>query len=282
MEQRVAAGVNRVAGQVRRRIPTDGRLHRGLRRVRRVLPQERPAIDHPFSQVIYEFGRGCRDAAFVQVGANDGEQRDPLRHEIQTTSWHGLMIEPVPYVFDRLRRNYGGHDRITLVNAAVADEDGSRTLYYLPESDDDGLPQWYDALASFREDVLRKHVEFIPDIDERIASMDVPCRTFDSLCAEHALATVDVIQIDTEGFDWEVIKLIDLDRYRPTLLMFEHYHLSDDDKTASWRHLRAHGYEVYTDVMDALCLRVAPVGGASKRVRKVWREIGGDHRVEVP
>jgi hypothetical protein len=43
---------------------------------------------------------------FVQVGSNDADHGDPLRPFILTRRWSGIMIEPVPYVFERLRRNY--------------------------------------------------------------------------------------------------------------------------------------------------------------------------------
>jgi hypothetical protein len=98
-------------------------------------------------KLIREFAAAFPAAMFVEIGANDGEQHDHLRPMILARRWRGIMVEPVPYVFERLRTNYGGLDRVVLENVAVADEDGSRRFYHLAASADrvgEGLPQWYE------------------------------------------------------------------------------------------------------------------------------------------
>ena len=110
------------------------------------------------ADVISEFGRANPRASFVQVGSNDGTHLDPLREEIVARKWTGVMIEPVPYLFDRLRLSYSGAEGIRFLNAAISDHDGTQRLYYLPEDPDDStLPPWYDTLASFRKDVILRH-----------------------------------------------------------------------------------------------------------------------------
>ena len=47
------------------------------------------------------------------------------------------MVEPVPYVFERLRGNYAGVDRVTLENAAVGATDGDLPFYYLVDASDE-------------------------------------------------------------------------------------------------------------------------------------------------
>ena len=43
------------------------------------------------------------------------------------------MVEPVPYVFERLRDTYGDNERIALENAAVGVRDELATIYHLAE-----------------------------------------------------------------------------------------------------------------------------------------------------
>lgn len=285
MAAKAAGVVDSLGARVRPFVREDGVAHRILRRARRHLPHVPPKAEEEraFDRVIREFGRMAPNATFVQIGSNDGVQLDPLREQILSRNWSGIMVEPVPYVFARLKHNYGGLQRVQLVNAAVSDHDGVQPFWYLPESDDPNLWEWYHALGSFREDIIRKHVNLIPDIDARIRCTDVRSLTFDSLCAEAGLSDIDLIQIDTEGYDWEIIKHIDFDRYHPLLVMFEHLHLSADEKAECYRYLRHSGYDVYVDGMDALCLRnqdqwVAP----SARMRALWDEIGADRRVMAP
>jgi FkbM family methyltransferase len=166
------------------------------------------------------------------------------------------MVEPVPYLFDRLQAHFGRSRRVRLENSAIADHDGSQPFYFLAESvgPDVGLPDWYDALGSFRRDVVLSHRDDIPDIEDRLRVIEVPCLTFDSLCRKHAVEHIDLVHIDTEGYDFEVIKLIDLDRWRPTVLLFEHKHLSSDDRAACVQHLEAGGYDLLADDTDTLCV----------------------------
>jgi FkbM family methyltransferase len=227
----------------------------------------------PRSRLVAEFALAYPTAFFVQVGSNDGLKLDPLRTHILAQRWAGIMIEPVPYVFEQLTAQYGGHPRIILEKVAVADHDGTANLYYLPQSTDEALPDWYDALATFRKDVLLSHTDFIPDIATRISTIEVPSLTFESLCAKHAVENIDLVQIDTEGYDFEVIKLIDLERYSPKLLMFEHLHLEPADRDACLTHLRQHGYEDISDHMDTVCLRVGMLGLRQRRLLRLWREL---------
>lgn len=282
LRERAAACTTAVSRTLKGRLREGGPTYRALKRVRGLLPETSRLSDHPFSRIIDEFAAAHPTASFVQIGANDGIQRDPLRQAILSSQWSGLMVEPVPYVFRRLEANYGDHERVQLVNAAVAEADGFRTLYYLRESNDADLWHWYHALGSFREDVLRKHVNLIPDIDERIISSEVPCMTFASLCRRHRLERVDVVQIDTEGYDWEIIKLIDLDYYRPTVLMFEQLHLSKAEQAAAYAHMRGHGFEVYADGMDALCLRTTDKQAVRGGLRNLWQAAANDERICIP
>jgi FkbM family methyltransferase len=223
--------------------------------------------------VIEEFARTHPDAFFIQIGSNDGEQLDPLRRAILERRWAGVMVEPVPYVFERLRRNYGGQPGVTLEKAAIADQDGVRELYHLAQTSDPGLPQWYDALGSFRKEIVMKHAEFIPDIENRVRTLKVPCLTFDSLCRKYGISRVDVIQMDTEGYDDEILKMIDFQRYRPLLVMFEHLHLEAPAHRECLEHLAQYGYQALHNGMDTLCLRVADLTWRDWRMRYLWQRL---------
>ena len=40
---------------------------------------------------------------FVQVGANDGVNHDPIFHHVRKYNWKGLLIEPIPDIFEKLK-----------------------------------------------------------------------------------------------------------------------------------------------------------------------------------
>src|SRR3546814_20013885 len=126
------------------------------------------------------------------------------------------MVEPVPYVFDRLRATYGDHPRIALENIAIADRDGTLPFHHLPEVDDgDDTWRWYDALGSFRRDVLLSHDRQIPDIADRVVPTEVPSLTFESLCERHGLGVIHVVQVAPAASQHVTPHSTDLDPHRP-------------------------------------------------------------------
>jgi FkbM family methyltransferase len=211
-------------------------------------------------------------AAFVEIGANDGDQHDFLKPYMVDRAWRGVIVEPVPYVFQRLASTYGDQPGLTLENVAIATADGSRPFYHLAEAKDwaqQGLPQWYDGIGSFSRAEVASHERHIPDIESRIVVAEVPCLTFESLCARNGLERLDLVLIDTEGFDWEIVRQIDLERLRPRLLVYEHYHLGPGEREACRAHLRRAGYEVMEEHFDTFCLDASPDDGLTR----LWREL---------
>jgi FkbM family methyltransferase len=205
-------------------------------------------------------------ATFVEIGSNDGEQHDHLRPFILARDWTGVMVEPVPYVFERLRRNYAGLERVALENAAIADRDGTLPFYHLVDADPETrrtLPSWYDGIGSFSREAVLSHAEHIPDVANRLVEAEVRALTFESLCAKHGIGRVDLLVIDTEGYDWEIVRTLDLARWRPKLLVYEHYHLGPDARAACASHLREHGFATMEEGFDTLCL--GPDAGARLR-----------------
>lgn len=209
----------------------------------------------PLELVVYELSQALPEARFVQVGAHDGTQLDPLRESILGARWSGIMVEPVPYVFDRLAARYRSNPRIALENVAVSDVDGTREFYFLDEAGSgDDVWKWYDALGSFKREVVVSHTELVGDIEERVRSTDVPCVTFATLCTRNGFDHVDLVLIDTEGYDRDVLELIDFDRFRPSVVIFEHLHLDDDAREACRSLLERHGFQQVSDGMDTIAV----------------------------
>jgi hypothetical protein len=63
---------------------------------------------------------GKSQVFFVQVGSNDGLQGDPIHDFIVSRqSWRGIFIEPVYFLFQRLRKNYGDAERFVFEHVAL-------------------------------------------------------------------------------------------------------------------------------------------------------------------
>ncbi len=167
---------------------------------------------------------------FIQVGSNNGVANDPLHHYIVSKNWDGILVEPVPYLFDELQQNYTkAHGLLQFENSAIANIDGNMHFYRLKKSDLAGLPEWYDQLGSFNKEVVYGHRSAIPHFDDLIVQDEVKTQTFDTLVKKHRIKKVDLVHIDTEGYDYEILKMIPYDSINIDLIMFEHKHLSPAD-----------------------------------------------------
>lgn len=274
------ASVTRWRPRVRRR--TAGTARAGLRLVfgpdsaverlardlyRWLTPRRpRPVVVHVLEAFAIEHPR----AVFVQVGSNDAQRDDPLRRFVAEWPWRGVLTEPVPYVHERLRRHYGGHPRVAVEQVAVTDHDGTAEFHHLAPSDDP-LPPWYDQLGSFSLDTILGHADEIPDIAERVRTIEVPCWTFETLCREHGLRRVDLVHVDAEGHDDVVLASIDLPEHRPTVLLYEHKHLDRERRDRARALVERHGFDVLEVGADTLCVSRAATRSPLSPLGRAWR-----------
>jgi FkbM family methyltransferase len=191
------------------------------------------------------------DLFFVQIGAHDGVDDDPIRTMVARYHWGGLLVEPQPDVFAHLVRNYESEPQLIFENAAIAARDGITTLY-VPE--EGPLQAAGTCLASLNEAVVRQRI----GLKAPIRKIRVPALTLRSLLAKHHIARVDLLQIDAEGYDFELIKMLDdagIDL--PPLVHFEHANLSRSVRQDCFEHLASRHYRLARDEIDAIAYRPA-------------------------
>lgn len=229
-------------------------------------------------KLLRAFADAYPEAFFIEIGANDGEQADPLRPFVLSSRWRGIMVEPLPHVFGRLRANYGGLERVVLENAAIADSDGSLPLYHvgpLDGEDPEQMPEWYDAIGSFSRETLLRHTVHIPDLERRVVRTEVPCLSFETLCRKHAVEGLDLMLIDTEGYDYEIIKAIDFEARHPRLLIYEHFLLSPEERVWCRAHVEGLGYATMEEGFDTWCLDTRPQDPVTRRWNRLRPTLPG-------
>jgi FkbM family methyltransferase len=187
------------------------------------------------------------DFFFLQVGANDGVSNDQINGMIRRYGWRGILLEPQPDVFASLKRNYAGNDRLIFENAALAFSDGEADFWTVPGN---------DGLGSFDLQVLRRSGLS----DSQLRKLRVPTVSVKTLMARHGVEHVDLLQVDTEGFDYEVIKMFLAASVLPSAINYEHLHLSDADRAACVGMLGPLGYKMLQagpQRIDTVALRKA-------------------------
>ncbi len=201
-------------------------------------------------QALKKLADSKKDIFFVNVGCNDGLAGNPLREFIVVRGWRGIMIEPVGYVFDRLVKVYKNRPQIRCENVAIGEQNGSKTFYFLRQNN--VLPPGYDQVGSFDKNKILKEDNIFPGLAQYIQEREVQCETLSHMLARHQVSHVDVYLIDAEGFDYQILKQLDLQKDRPLMIIFEVAHLSPEDKAAALKLLDRAGYSLKQVVGDVL------------------------------
>jgi len=175
----------------------------------------------------------------IQVGANDGVMCDPLRRFLARAApeaLRALLIEPVPFYFERLKALYSERPDIAVLNAACGAAPGSAPLYYIDpaiadEMNGDGpANDWAHGQGSFDRDVIaywieqnrfrgETYVKNIARYHAAIRSVEVAIVRLGDLPLARDHANLLVV-IDVQGFELEVIRGIDWE-HPPAYVVFE-------------------------------------------------------------
>jgi len=230
-------------------------LKKILRKVKRRL-LDKPYIKDPrYPAYWMDEVLGKKEALLVQIGSNDGKTGDPLYQLFnKNTTWKGLFVEPVPYLFERLQANYPDVSRFSFENAAI--NEGQDLDFYWVDPDavpnKQELPFWYDQLGSFNKDHILNALD--GQLAPYIVSAKLEGITLDTLFERHGVAQFDVLHIDAEGYDWVVLQQLDLQRFQPSFILYEHSHLSKEDLQSSIDFLKK-DYHVYRIGIDLLAVK---------------------------
>lgn len=194
-----------------------------------------------------------KEVSFIQIGSNDGVSGDPLHNHIISGNWRGILIEPIPFLFNLLKDNYHGYHSLEFENCAVGSFSGTIKIYSIDESKRDVLPEWYFQLASFDKKMLYKHG--IPNVEDLIKTSDVHVQTIDQIIAKSNLQTLNLMHIDTEGFDYEILKTVNFFKYRPEIILFEHCHLINKDYKNALLLLKNNKFKIFRVEKDTVAIR---------------------------
>ena len=88
-----------------------------------------------------------------------------------------------------------------------------------------------------------------------IREAQVESLTIERLLSKNDVNRVDLLHIDTEGHDYVILKQFDFNQIIPKIVLFEHAHLNNSDKSAARNLMEEAGYEVELLGADAFCLK---------------------------
>lgn len=202
------------------------------------------------------------EVVFMQIGANEGIMSNDFLHPlILTKRWKGILIEPVPWIFEKLKKNYAHVPGLYFENVAISDI-RKESEFYVVDHDTEffknnphlinqsGGP-WGDQKGSLDRALVEREVSMYKEV--QIKSITVQCLTFQDVVEKYQLPRVDLLQIDTEGHDDVILLSIDYKKMAPVLIVFEHSNMPFERYLSCIAHLQSFGYEVvYTSLLDTV------------------------------
>lgn len=183
-----------------------------------------------------------RNINMIIIGANDGETSDFLTKYIINQNITTILVEPIDYLFKDLQKKFGGWTNLYLENSAVYHRNCKKNMHRLDRID--GYPEWSVGLGSLNKKTVENHENQLKGIRQKIICEIVNCITFDKLVKKYKLTEIELLQVDTEGSDYDIIKSIDLDKYRPDIIITEYMHMTFYQYYSLIYHLQKNNYKV--------------------------------------
>ena len=190
------------------------------------------------------------DFFFVQIGAHDGVSFDGLHEFVTTHHCRGVVVEPVQDYFTELKKNYSAFPEITPVNLGIHASSKSFEIFRVDPNREQEFPSWVRGSAS----MLKSHLQQYEFLDGSVITEKIRCVTFGELIEQNKIKQIDLLQIDVEGYDFEILRMIDFSLISPKMIKYEHRMLSFQDQQSARDLLCGNGYSLWNDGEDTVAV----------------------------
>jgi FkbM family methyltransferase len=162
---------------------------------------------------------------FVQIGCRHG--LDHCTKHLKTNKYNSYLFEPIPHWYNELQNNYKECNKVNTYNHAISEKNDSIQMYWVdPKKHGNKVPDWYYGHSSINYDNAPGHnwgIENSSDI------LTVQSKTFDTVVKEYGIDKIDIYVSDTEGYDINILRQVDFERFSPKLMHIESNKIKDDD-----------------------------------------------------
>jgi FkbM family methyltransferase len=160
----------------------------------------------------------------VVIGAHSGVWLKSLFEQYQNQNI--LLVEPVPYNIALLKENINKYKNISIETSAVSEKNEIKKFYYVkPDAVKKLGKHWSSGIGSFdKQHILNhKYKRFMVN-DTDIEEMDVQYLTFSNLMEKYSVSSIDLLQIDIEGAEFQILNSINFEKIEIKKIIFEFKH----------------------------------------------------------
>ena len=160
----------------------------------------------------------------VVIGAHSGVWLTSLFEEYQIQNV--LLVEPVPYNISLLKENTAKYNNINIETSAVSEKNEIKKFYYVkPDAVKKLGKHWASGIGSFdKQHILNhKNKRFLVS-DSDIKEVNIQYLSFSNLIKKYSISSIDLLQIDVEGVEFEILNSIDFEKIEIKKIIFEFKH----------------------------------------------------------
>ena len=160
----------------------------------------------------------------VVIGAHSGVWLTSLFEEYQNQNV--LLVEPVPYNISLLKENTAKYNNINIETSAVSEKNEIKKFYYVkPDAVKKLGKHWASGIGSFdKQHILNhKNKRFLVS-DSDIEEVNIQYLSFSNLIKKYSISSIDLLQIDVEGVEFDILNSIDFEKIEIKKIIFEFKH----------------------------------------------------------
>ena len=165
-----------------------------------------------------------KDFGLVVIGAHFGVW---LEDEISKYNNHNiLLVEPVPYNIKILEQKYSSNQNIHICKNAIYSKKELKKFYYVDEKSIPKLGKhWASGIGSFDKNHILNHKSKRFKIEDNdIIQIEINFITFKDMIKDYSIKSIEKLQIDVEGAEYEILKSINFDDIKIDSIHFESKH----------------------------------------------------------
>jgi len=170
---------------------------------------------------------------YFQIGTYNGNDlfRDMVKKEKPNLI---ILVEPNKNVINDIKKNYNNIENVYIYNNAVFYNNDEEVELFIPSKNGSyGLISDNGNYGLISDNGIRyrdSQFSLLPMNDwgskDDMIKLKSKSITFDKICSNHNITNIDYLQIDTEGFDSEIIKMIDFSKYKIKTIRFEQWNFT--------------------------------------------------------
>lgn len=168
---------------------------------------------HGADHKLVELFKGKQNGIYIEAGANDGIRQSNTMLLHSHYGWKGILIEPVPEVFEKLKINRPEDD---CVHAALVEENYGHEKCVIEYT-----PECYGLMSALKGMPFTK--ERMQKAGEPGVGVWAPALTLNQIIKATLMpgAEIDLLVLDIEGYELKALQGIDLDKWEIQALMIE-------------------------------------------------------------